>query len=67
MTIIMTVVPNIDVGEEHSGSAFLSNRHSGPAAETARPGCEAPSGLSRAHIFTLEFLLSSKQSTPTHM
>lgn len=65
MTIIMAIIHDVNVGEEHSRTAFLSNRHCGPAAETARTGCEAPSGLSRTHIFAFEFILSSEQGTHT--
>jgi hypothetical protein len=64
--IVITIIFNVKLGEEHSGSAFLSNSHCGPTAETARPGCKAPSGLSRAHIFAFEFLLSSEQGTQKH-
>jgi hypothetical protein len=65
--VVMTIILNIDVGEEHSGSAFLPNRHCGPTAETARTGCEAPSGLSRTHIFAIKFILPSEQGTPVNI
>lgn len=64
--VVMTMIFNVNVGEEYSRAAFLSNRHCGPTAETARTGCEAPSGLSRTHSFAFEFLLSSEQGTHKH-
>ena len=65
--ILMKIIFIVDVGEEHTRTAFLSNRHSGSIAKTARSRCEAPSGLSRTHIFAFKFLLSSEQGIHTHL